>query len=96
MSGEFRARNGVGTFGVKMDRQFLPDPVRGSFSSCVGAPRTTGFLVLESNVVHSYSDEYNWLNIKFESYDAPTGTSFGTVEYKSQNWYKDSNGNQRF
>lgn len=103
MYGEFKSRDGIGQFGVKnitcqvkADLPYRPDPIRGSFSSCIGAPRTTWYTIHESSVSHSYYDEENWVNIKFESYDANVGISFGTVEYKSPNWTKTSTGDQHF
>lgn len=103
LTGEFTARDLVGTFGVKnftcevkKDRALRRDPPRGSFSGCKGVPRTSHFSVLESTVSHNYYNEDDWLNIKFESYDANIGLSMGTVEYKSPNWRKTGTGDQHF
>lgn len=103
LSQEFEARNGIGTFGVKdftcqvkMDRPILPDPVRGSFSGCIGSPKTTHLGPIDSQVSHNYYNEPNWVHIRFESYDGEKGVSFGTFEYKSQNWTKNGSGDQYF
>ena len=104
MYGQFRSREQVGTFGVKNfscevkkdNRPIRRDPVRGRFSTCVGSPTTKTLPIGESSVSHSYFDELNWLNIKFESYDGQTGVSFGNFEYRSPNWTKYSNGSQDF
>ena len=81
---------------VKHDRDFLPDPVRGSFSTCQGAPKTSTLSIPASNSSNTYTNEKQWLDIKFEFYDALSGISGGNVEYKSPNWFKDSNGRQQF
>lgn len=104
LAGRFESRAGVGTFGVKdfscrvrKDVTRGTDPVRGSFSGCVGTTRTTGYSVLESSVTNATAaQEPNWLHIVFESYDSRFGLSFGTFEYKSRNWTKDANGLQYF
>lgn len=55
------------------------------------------YQLFESTVINTVAEkEQNWLFIRFESYDSNVGVSFGTFEYKSQNWTKDADGRQYF
>jgi len=103
LSGTMQARDSIGTFGVKnftcqlkADKNLAIDPVRATFTNCVGAPKTKSLLIYDQTRSHTYTNELNWMNIKFESYDATYGISFGTVEYKSPNFKKESSGAQTF
>lgn len=104
LSGEFNSRNQVGSFGVKSmtcqvkkDLGGRLDPVRGNFGNCTGTTSTMNYQLFESTVINTVAEkEQNWLFIRFESYDSNVGVSFGTFEYKSQNWTKDADGRQYF
>lgn len=105
LEAEFNSRNQLGTFGVKdMNCQvkkdlgnWRRDPVRGTFSGCVGTTKTKHYEIYPTSVYNNVAEkEQNWLLIQFESYDSTFGLSFGEFEYKSQNWTKEADGTQYF
>lgn len=84
--GDLGGRDAGSTFGIKCftcqvehDRDFLPDPVRCSFSTCQRAPKTSTLSIPASSISNTYTSEKQWRGIKFEFYDALSGISGGTV-----------------
>lgn len=104
LEGEFNSRNQLGTFGVKdmncqvkKDLGGRRDPVRGTFTGCVGTTRTMNYQIFPTRITNNVAEqEQDWLLIQFESYDSRIGLSFGEFEYKSQNWTKLADGTQYF
>lgn len=71
------------------------DPVRGDFGNCPGATSSKNYQLLEPTVINNVAEKgQNWLFVRFESYDSNVGVSFGTFEYKIQNWTKDADSRQ--
>lgn len=79
--GDLGGRDAGSTFGIKSftcqvkhDRDFLPDPVRGSSSTCQGAPKTSTLSIPASSISNTYTNEKQWRDINSSSTTLSVGS----------------------